>query len=441
MKFHISNLTTLCLLISSGCVAQKPQQDDSALPTQTQAKRVATPSPVVAAEPAVSTSPKARSIKFAVGKPIHGPALVFQYQQKLAAIRPRGGKPIVLREHWLEKDVYESHNWDFSPDGQRVAFVVYPQDNNFFGASDARWYVFTADYNTSQKVLLAAYGRQKVASDEYPEFGDVRFDATGRKLILIQQNPASDPSEPSPSFIAIYDRVTRKRIFDGRQFVEKLPQSATRKSLEASGFGAPAISSAGDDIVCLAAFDDGSDSNGEITPTQKIPPTQLVHFNLKAKTAEVVAELDDQFSVDRTVATSKEIRGIPPARVLRPQFAWHPTQRKFIFVGPASPTNPAVNLFGFDLKTHKMTRITKGPQSDFSPQWSLDGKQIYWIRGSVDPNKADANHIWRANADGSGATEILPQIMGITKIQLLPHLADWGRYRDIPIEPLAGADK
>jgi len=100
-----------------------------------------------------------------------------------------------------------------------------------------------------------------------------------------------------------------------------------------------------------------------------------------------------------------------------------------------------VNLFAFDLQTKKMTRLTNNTQDDFSPQWSPGGKQILWIRGSVDAGKAGTNRIWRADADGSNARAVLPQIAGVTKIQLLPKIADWGRYRKLSIEPLAGKDK
>jgi hypothetical protein len=94
----------------------------------------------------------------------------------------------------------------------------------------------------------------------------------------------------------------------------------------------------------------------------------------------------------------------------------------------------------FRFSNQKMTRLTNGAQDHFSPQWSLDGKQIYWIRGSVDAGKRAAIE-FRADANGSNARAILPQIAGVTKIQLLPKIADWGRYRKLSIEPLAGKDK
>ena len=241
-------------------------------------------------------------------------------------------------------------------------------------------------------------------------FPEARFDASGKNLVVIEGWVPHLMDDPCGSWVSIWNIAKRKRVFDGRQFIEKSASKGADILRQMYQFSAPVLSRDGKDIVCRGTYREGDyedENSKEIT--------RVVHFDLRRQKAELLPEADSQFSQGAG-------------------FLWHPRQKQFLSVH-------ASHLFSFDLETRQTTRLTKGAQDDFSPQWSLDGKQIYWIRGSVDAQKAGQNRIWRANADGSGASAVLPQVVGATQIQLLPHLADWGLYRALPIQSFAGPDK
>ena len=347
--------------------------------------------------------------------PIRGAALVYQRGHRLEAIALAGGQPTILRQRCEAGDF-----WDFSPDGRRLVFAATPGDVDFFDAGAFRSYVFVAPYNRGQKVLLAAYGKREVAPDDRPDFPEARFDASGRKLVVIEGQVPHFMDDPCGSWVSIWDVATRKRVWDGRRFVSQSKGKFSATLLRMYRFSAPVLSPDGNDIVCLGTYREGDrneETSAEETSTEL---TRVVHFDLRHKTAEVVMQA-----------------GVPLSAT---GFVWHPSQKKFLFTGPDS-TDSARFLFEFDLRTRQVKRVMGLTTRDFSAQWSPNGKQIYWIRGSVEARQAGANRIWRANADGSGATAILPQIVGATQLQILPHIAHWGRYRDIPIAALAGADK
>ena len=335
----------------------------------------------------------------------------------------RGGAPALLRRRCDASDfsLGGQGRWDFSSGGRQLVFATTPADVDFFDAGAIRHYVFTADYNAKQKVVLAAYGKQEVVKEalpyERPDFPEARFDASGKNLVVIEGWVPHMMDDPCGSWVSIWNIAKRKRVFDGRQLIENSAPKAGDILRQMCWFSAPALSPDGNDIVCRGTYREGDyeDENSKEV-------TRVVHFDLRRKKAELLPEADSQLS---------QVAG----------FFWHPTQKQFLSASPISVTNSASHLFSFDLKTRQTTQLTSGALGDFSPQWSLDGEQIYWIRGSVHAKKSGANRIWRANADGSGARPVLSQVVGATQIQLLSHIANWGRYRDIAIQSLAGPDK
>lgn len=409
MKFHIINFTCIGVVLFCGCAS--PEKSTN---LRTIVKVAASNQSTLVEKVADVPTPIYST------KPIVGAAIVFQRGQQLEAVSPRGGAPTLLRKSCVTYN-YATSVWNFSPDGRQLVFAAAPSDVDFFDAGTIRRYVFTANYNRRQKVVLAAYGRKSVAwgerPDEQPDFPEARFDASGRKLIVVEGQVPHTMGDPCGSWISIWDISTRKRVFDGRQLIRKSAAKGDDVLRQMYHFSAPILSPDGNDIVCLGTYREGDYEDENSTEL-----TRVVHFDLRHKRAEVLKESSGLF-------------------LFGTGFIWHPQQKKFLFIRPTSPTNPIISLFEFDLKTHKTTRITNDIKDDFSPQWSFDGKQIYWIRGNIDAQKANSNRIWRANTNGSGATAILPQVVGATQIQFLPHLADWGRYSNVPIEPLAGADK
>ncbi|RYX82812.1 hypothetical protein EON83_17755 [bacterium] len=369
--------------------------------------------------------------------------LVWHRGNKLEGARLNGGKVAVLRDRFLASDeiVFDMPSWNFSPNGRQLAFTGAPGDVDFFDAGAYREYLFLTPFNGRPRVLAAAYGRRAIYEDERPSYSFPHFTANGQKVVVDERAIGQFMEDPSPAWVSIYDIKTRRRTFDSRTFVATLPHNETQKLLSASLLKYAALSPDGNDLVCFATPDDGDSLSELYTKESVVPPTQLVHLDLRHKRAQILASLDDQFSVERMTITTNGSSLDRAIRVLMPQFAWHPTQKKFVFAGPVSATDPAVNLFIYDLNKRQMTPFSTGSKDDFSPQWSLDGKQIFWVRGSTNAQNISDNQIFRANADGSNPARLFPAIKGITQIQLLPQIADWTRYRKLDIKPLAGQDK
>lgn len=390
-----------------------------------------------------------------------GGVLVFDHGAKLEAIRDGQNTPTVLR------DEFGSDDWKFSPDGRHIALAAVPRDLGITdNAASARIYLFTARFNSQERILLGSYSSRFIKNSFGFEFGDVFWNATGSRLVVSEQlaGLAGDRGE-----IALRNAVSGRETWSSRSISRQFLESGAKKfnysfhvshpfeetdSPEVRSLFAPVLSPDGSDLICLCSLKPIDTHGFNLLEGDKAPPTFLVHFDLRRNIGEVVGAIDDEFSAGRIRVEGSTISGGSIYRYrLKPQFEWHPTQKKVVFVGPASPTDPTRNLFIFDLPSKTLTHLTNSDESDFSPQWSLDGKQLFWIRGNGNSINADAfdrkpdttssasNQIFRANADGSNATPILPQLRGVTRIQLLPKIADWSRYRKLSIEPLAEKNK
>lgn len=334
--------------------------------------------------------------------------LVFQRGEKLEAISAGRKSPVVLR------DTFCASNWNLSRDGKRLVFANLPTDVHLQEPLDARSFVFEADWNQSQKVVLSAYGPHSTEASYFFSCPSWTFD--GKKLVVSEQ---VDGLAALPSEIAIYNLKTREEAWSSRLVARSFLSSQSPVHDEADNwksFYAPAISPDGRNLICFAALVPLGTETFNVINGNRQPVVSLVHIDLKRRKGEVLASTSGASSIQQ----------------FENEIAWHPTQKKFLFVGATTPTGMMRSLYLLDLKARRTTPVSQGEHIDSSPQWSLDGKTILWVRDG---------RIWRANADGSGATAILSQIQGVTKIQLLPHIADWGRYRKLGIEPLAGKDK
>ncbi len=364
--------------------------------------------------------------------------LVWSRGTRLEALQAGQKKPIVLRGKFSGVS-----SWHISRDGRQMTFAEAPRDVDFFNASAYRSYLFTVGSNTRPKVLIAAYGPKALKSGENYDYQTPSFDRTGRKIVVNEGEIGQFMESSSHRWVAIYDVKTRRRVFDSRQLIAKMAEGETRDALRKLKFEFPALSPDGQNLVCLATQDDGDTMEDYVAPGQKAPPTLVVHFNTAVGTGGILAAIDDQLSLTRLIYRDKEqsdIR-IEPTRNWNPQFAWHPTQKKFLFVGPAAPSDPALNLFAFDFQTRQIKRLTRGSYFEASPQWTLDGKSLVWLRRPMSSRTPESNRIFRATANGGNIRAILPQIRGATQIQIVPQIANWTRFQKLPAEALAGADK
>lgn len=405
MKYNIINIWMA--LIISGCAASKSGPTDGSLTNK---------------EPAyIPTMANSQTI-------------VFSRQGKMEALLPGKKGVVVLRETFSDGHRY-SPDWQMSKRGDKLTFCATPDDEDFFDAGAVRDYLFLVAPNGKAKVLLAGYGPKSVSEDCY-NYASSSFDQDGKKILMEEGVVGQFMDDPTYSWIAIYDIKTRKRLFQSEEFMEKMPVSASRKSFLSQCLSHPSLSPDGNDIVCIKALCPYGSVEQSFSPDQEAPAFPIIHFDLKRQRAEILASVDDQLAFSRTTQTmTTSIIGLPERR-FEPQFAWHPTQKRFVFSGPAAPKTPGRNLFSYDLVTKKLTRLTSGTQEDFCPQWSTDGKLLYWLRGS-----GENAQIYCSDSDGQHVKRVMPNLGGIDRIQIVERLGQWSRYRKIPVEALAGKDK
>ncbi len=361
--------------------------------------------------------------------------LIWSRGTRLEALQEGQKRPIVLRANFGL-----ASQWDMSADGRKLTFAAEPGDVDFFNAGAHREYLLTLAFNGRAKVFLAGYGPKAVDGESY-DYQTPSYDASGKKIVVSEGEIGQFMDDSSGRWPAIYDLQTRKRLFVPGQIFIKLAPGETKEALGKVRYEFPSLAPNGQDLVCLAKPDDGDSIANDLKPGEKAPPTLLVHFDLARKTAEVLASIDDQLSVGRIYKEGHMTRGEFAKRYWNPQFSWHPTQKKLLFTGPVAPTNAALNLFVFDLKTHQTLHLTNGNYLDKSPQWTLDGKSILWLRNTSLAPETGSTQLFRAAADGKNARAILPQVRGASQIQIVAKIADWTRYRKLPVEALAGKDK
>ncbi|MCA9519898.1 MAG: S9 family peptidase, partial [Myxococcales bacterium] len=80
------------------------------------------------------------------------------------------------------------------------------------------------------------------------------------------------------------------------------------------------------------------------------------------------------------------------------------------------------DLWRVDLQTKRRQRLTFGPEGDYAPRWSVDGRQIYFISARKNAAKKPPHNgkpqIWRIRADGSRLVPITREEDGVASFQL-----------------------
>ena len=94
-------------------------------------------------------------------------------------------------------------------------------------------------------------------------------------------------------------------------------------------------------------------------------------------------------------------------------FDWHPDGDLAVF--SATPTGRPMDSWKSDVYTispHDSTatpeKLTNNPGPDANPQWSPDGRHIYYSGQQTDHYQIAANHIFRMSADGSDMVDVTP---------------------------------
>lgn len=361
--------------------------------------------------------------------------LVWSRNDRLEAWLPHQLRPVPLRKIFL-KNAPSPPNWHLSSDGSRLVFSEFPRDVDFFDASASRRYVFLASPNTRASVFLAGYGPKCVdALERFNYYGASSLNSDASEVIVNEGKLGQFMQDPSPQWVAIYNIASRKRIFDSRALIAGLANYRLRLRLSQQIFFAPVLSPDGRDIICGAIHDYGDSVDHPQEPGHA-PPFLLVHFDLEANSAAITGTVDDQLAFERFVHHGNTIDVEGPNREFSPQFAWHPQKKLVIFAGPASPDGPGRNLFTLDLSNQKVTRLTSGPVNDFSPQFSPDGKSIWWLRG-----EGAETELYSSDLTGKNAAPIEPVFKGADRIQFVRSLGDWASYSNLPVDNLAGPDK
>ena len=391
---HIRNIALLACALLPSCAAAPPRE-------------TAVPAPHATSVPTRTAKLPLRTAKVAVASgtlPLASGVLVFQRGERLEAIRAGQKVPTVLR------DKFPLWDWKFSPDGSRIAFSALPSDVRWFDLADAARYVFVLAFNSHPKVLLPAYGQRAVR--EGVESTTPSWSNNNSLTVSEQTHGLAG----APGEVAVFDVKRRKEVWSSRSTSRAFLTATKDETNNWKSFYAPALSPDTRDVICLAALLPIGTEAFSAYNAHRAPPVALVHFNRNAKGGELLASTNHH-------SLFHQIEG---------EFAWHPTKKMVAFVGSTLPAAATNEVFVFDLSRKKLRQLTSGKKGASCPCWSPDGKSILWLQ---------AGCIFRADADGSHATAILPQIAGVTRIQLLPRIANWGRYRALAIEALAGRDK
>ena len=95
-------------------------------------------------------------------------------------------------------------------------------------------------------------------------------------------------------------------------------------------------------------------------------------------------------------------------------FDWHPDGSRVVF--SATPTGRPMDSWKSDVYTispHDSTavpdKLTDNPGPDANPQWSPDGRHIYYTGQHTDRYQIAANHLFRVSADGGDAVDVSPE--------------------------------
>jgi Tol biopolymer transport system component len=88
---------------------------------------------------------------------------------------------------------------------------------------------------------------------------------------------------------------------------------------------------------------------------------------------------------------------------------WSPDGRTIAYVRVGAKDD-SYDIYSIDLATGKRTPLVVGPGSDDGPEWSPDGKWLYF-----NSTRSGAMQIWRAHADGTGPEQLTHD----------PNLRDW----------------
>ena len=73
------------------------------------------------------------------------------------------------------------------------------------------------------------------------------------------------------------------------------------------------------------------------------------------------------------------------------------------------------NIFLINLKNNTIKQITSGDKSDFDPQWSSDGKHIYFLS-----YKAESPQVFRVSSDSYAIDQVTDFAMGVNSFYLSP---------------------
>jgi TolB protein len=84
--------------------------------------------------------------------------------------------------------------------------------------------------------------------------------------------------------------------------------------------------------------------------------------------------------------------------------AWSPDGKRIAYMAEGGGNQP--DIFVMNADGSKPTQLTKTPDLEFTPQWSPDGKQVFFTRIPKDANGADKGDIYVMGADGKNSRRL-----------------------------------
>jgi Tol biopolymer transport system component len=302
------------------------------------------------------------------------------YRQSLV-----GGQPRKLVENAIEAD--------WSPDGERIAFIRRPlaveERENQIGVADARQGHETILFSLDEQ----CYG--------------LRWSPDGERLSMIVTAWTGNTADYSVLFVDPQSGETNRRPFENTGTIVSMPVWNGGEGEMIVGIAGSLIGDQGSTASRVASIDPELGDPTTLFWAEHLFPSigirsggvrmDIVRPGTLVFDAAPVRENLHLFSLDQTPSLSA-VEALTQGNGRDRQPVWSPDGRYVLF---ASSRSGNLDLWRLDTRTRELRQITDDAAQDWDPAYSPDGAHILWSS-----SRSGNLEIWMAQADGSAARQV-----------------------------------